>query len=334
MRHDKSKEVVDIIEIEETVFEAKEYTNIDHHYRYRQWVEVQSRDRVWTDAPEGGNPTGIRMDLLLQEIRMRVPKEIKFGICDEHSGDRVYLYVADQQFAMGWVAYGDYSVGRGGFGKGKYAVWSPHIYNDKFSGGGEKSELNYHMRISKNHKPILKHIEEFVRPVSALETAEKYVYTFLNKLGQTYRTASNDLDNAKGNLGSKGAVIKELLRLHAMGHEWADAGLKSDVLALVDKDRDMQEILTPRYKLTFVRLYVRDEEQLFDVIDMVSPTVIQANSFYDAELGTETKTYTLDQLPQNLRLKISTINAMEIGHCVLGVGYRAEQNIFYVCEQL
>jgi hypothetical protein len=104
MRHDKSKEVVDIIEIEETVFEAKEYTNIDHHYRYRQWVEVQSRDRVWTDAPEGGNPTGIRMDLLLQEIRMRVPKEIKFGICDEHSGDRVYLYVADQQFAMGWVA--------------------------------------------------------------------------------------------------------------------------------------------------------------------------------------------------------------------------------------
>ena len=328
MRHDKSKEVVDIIEIERI-------GNADPRFGYRQWVEVQSRDRVWSEGPEGDNPTGIHMDLLLQEIRMRVPKEIKFGICDEHSGDRVYLYVADQQFAMGWVAYGDYSVGRGGFGKGKYAVWSPHIYNDKFSGGGEKSELNYHMRISKNRKPILKHIEEFVKPVSAFETAEKYVYTFLSKLGQTYRAASNDLNNARGNLGNKGAVIKELLRLHNMGHEWADAGLKSDVLALVDKDREVREILTLRYRLTFVRLYVRNEEQLFDVIDMVSPTgVIQANSFDAAELGTETKTYTLDQLPQNLRLKISTINAMEIGHCVLGVGYRAEQNIFYVCEQL
>lgn len=328
MRHDKSKEVVDIIEIERI-------GNADPRFGYRQWVEVQSRDRVWSEGPEGDNPTGIHMDLLLQEIRMRVPKEIKFGICDEHSGDRVYLYVADQQFAMGWVAYGDYSVGRGGFGKGKYAVWSPHIYNDKFSGGGEKSELNYHMRISKNRKPILKHIEEFVKPVSAFETAEKYVYTFLNKLGQTYRAAFNDLNNVKGNLGNKGAVINELLRLHNMGHEWADAGLKSDVLALVDKDREVREILTLRYRLTFVRLYVRNEEQLFDVIDMVSPTgVIQANSFDAAELGTETKTYTLDQLPQNLRLKISTINAMEIGHCVLGVGYRAEQNIFYVCEQL
>ncbi len=328
MRHDKSKEVVDIIEIERI-------GNADPRFGYRQWVEVQSRDRVWSEGPEGDNPTGIHMDLLLQEIRMRVPKEIKFGICDEHSGDRVYLYVADQQFAMGWVAYGDYSVGRGGFGKGKYAVWSPHIYNDKFSGGGEKSELNYHMRISKNRKPILKHIEEFVKPVSAFETAEKYVYTFLSKLGQTYRAAFNDLNNVKGNLGNKGAVINELLRLHNMGHEWADAGLKSDVLALVDKDREVREILTLRYRLTFVRLYVRNEEQLFDVIDMVSPTgVIQANSFDAAELGTETKTYTLDQLPQNLRLKISTINAMEIGHCVLGVGYRAEQNIFYVCEQL
>tara|TARA_A100001515_G_C4582858_1_gene213486 strand:+ start:436 stop:1419 length:984 start_codon:yes stop_codon:yes gene_type:complete len=327
MRHDKSKEVVEIIEIERT-------GDADAGVGYKQWREVQSRDRVWTDAPNGGNDTGFQMDLLLQDIRMRVPKEVKFGICDEHSGDRVYLYVADQQFAMGWVAYGDYSVGQGWMGKEKYAVWSPHIYNDKFSGGGEQSELNYHMRISKNRKPILKHIEEFVKPVSALETAEKYVITFLNKLGQTYRIASNDLSNAKGNLGNKGAVINELLRLHAMGHEWADAGLKADVLALVDKDRELREILTPRYKLTFVRLYVRNEEQLFDVIDMVSPTVIQANSFNDAELGTETKTYTLDKLPQNLRLKISTINTMEIGHCVLGVGYRAEQNIFYVCEQL
>lgn len=324
MKHDKSKEVVDIIEI----------TNDEGSFGYKQWVEVQSRDRVWTDAPDGGNDTGIHMDLLLQEIRMRVPKEVKFGICDEHSGDRVYLYVADQQFAMGWVAYGDYSVTRGWMAPSKYAVWSPHIYNDKFKAKKEQSKLNYNMRISKNRKPILKHVEEFVKPVSALETAQMYVSTFLSKLGQTYRAASNDLDNARGNLGNKGAVINELLRLHAMGHEWADAGLKADVLALVDKDRDMQEILAPRYKLTFVRLYVRNEEQLFDVIDMVSPTVIQANSFNDAELGTETKTYTLDKLPQNLRLKISTINAMEIGHCVLGVGYRAEQNIFYVCEQL
>jgi len=327
MRHDKSKEVVDIIEIERI-------SNADPRFGYKQWREVQSRYRVWTDAPEGGNDTGFRLDLLLQEIRMRVPKEIKFGICEEHSSDRVYLYVADQQFAMGWVAYGNYAVGGNWMGKKKYAVWSPHIYNDKFMGDSEKSKLNYNMRVSKNHKPILKHIEEFVKPVSALETAQMYAYTFLHKLGRTYRAASNDLDNARGNLGNKGAVINELLRLHAMGHEWADAGLKNDVLALVDKDRDMQEILAPRYKLTFVRLYVRNEEQLFDVIDMVSPTVIQANSFNDAELGTETKTYTLDKLPQNLRLKISTINAMEIGHCVLGVGYRAEQNIFYVCEQL
>ena len=332
MRHDKSKEVVEIIEIEKI-------GNADPRFGYRQWVEVQSRDRVWTDAPNGGNDTGFQMDLLLQDIRMRVPKEVKFGICDEHSGDRVYLYVADQQFAMGWVAYGDYSVGQGWMGKEKYAVWSPHIYNDKFSGGGEQSELNYHMRISKNRKPILKHIEKFVKPVSALETAEKYVITFLNKLGQTYRIASNDLSNAKGKLGNKGAVINELLRLHGVGHQWADAELKADVLALVDKDRELREILTPRYRLTFVRLYVRNEEQLFDVIGM-SPDALQADSFNDAELGAtkelgvQTKTYTLDKLPQNLRLKISTINAMEIGHCVLGVGYRAEQNIFYVCEQL
>ena len=235
MRHDKSKEVVDIIEI----------TNDEGSFGYKQWREVQSRYRVWTDAPEGGNDTGFRLDLLLQEIRMRVPKEIKFGICEEHSSDRVYLYVADQQFAMGWVAYGNYAVGGNWMGKKKYAVWSPHIYNDKFSGEGEKSKLNYNMRVSKNHKPILKHIEEFVKPVSALETAQMYAYTFLNKLGRTYRAASNDLDNARGNLGRKRAVIKELLRLHAMGHEWADAGLKNDVLALVDKDRDMQEILAP-----------------------------------------------------------------------------------------
>ena len=328
MRHDKSKEVVEIIEIEKI-------GNADPRFGYRQWVEVQSRDRVWSEGPNGDNPTGIHMDLLLQEIRMRVPKEVKFGICDEHSGDRVYLYVADQQFAMGWVAYGNYAVGGNWMGKKKYAVWSPHIHNDKFTGDSEKSNLNYNMRISKNRKPILKHIEEFVKPVSALETAEKYVSTFLYRLGRTYRIASNDLSDAKGNLGNKGAVINELLRLHNMGHEWADAGLKADVLALVDKDREVQEILSPRYKLTFVRLYVRNEEQLFDVIDMVSPTgVIQANSFDAAELGTETKTYTLDKLPQNLRLKISTINTMEIDHCVLGVGYRAEQNIFYVCEQL
>jgi len=329
MRHDKSKKVVKIIEIERT-------GDADAGVGYKQWREVQyPSNRVWTDAPNGGNDTGFRLDLLLQDIRMRVPKEVKFGICDEHSGDRVYLYVADQQFTMGWVAYGDFSVGQEWMSPSKYAVWSPHIYNDKFSGEGEKSKLNYNMRVSKNHKPILKHIEEFVKPVSAFETAEKYVYTFLNKLGQTYRAASNDLNDVRGNLGNKGAVINELLRLHNMGHEWADAGLKSDVLALVDKDREVREILTLRYRLTFVRLYVRNEEQLFDVIDMVSPTgVIQANSFDAAELGTETKTYTLDKLPQNLRLKISTINAMEIGHCVLGVGYRAEQNIFYVCEQL
>ena len=113
MRHDKSKEVVDIIEI----------TNDEGSFGYKQWREVQSRYRVWTDAPEGGNDTGFRLDLLLQEIRMRVPKEIKFGICEEHSGDRVYLYVADQQFAMGWVAYGNYAVGGNWMGKKKYAVW-------------------------------------------------------------------------------------------------------------------------------------------------------------------------------------------------------------------
>lgn len=328
MRHDKSKEVVEIIEIEKI-------GNADPRFGYRQWVEVQSRDRVWSEGPNGDNPTGIHMDLLLQDIRMRVPKEVKFGICDEHSGDRVYLYVADQQFAMGWVAYGDFSVGQEWMSPSKYAVWSPHIYNGKFKAKKGQSKLNYNMRISKNRKPILKHIEEFVKPVSAFETAEKYVSTFLYRLGRTYRIASNDLSDAKGNLGNKGAVINELLRLHNMGHEWADAGLKADVLALVDKDREVREILSPRYKLTFVRLYVRNEEQLFDVIDMVSPTgVIQANYFDAAELGTETKTYTLDKLPQNLRLKISTINTMEIDHCVLGVGYRAEQNIFYVCEQL
>jgi hypothetical protein len=170
MRHDKSKEVVDIIEIE---------TNDEGSFGYKQWREVQSRYRVWTDAPEGGNDTGFRLDLLLQEIRMRVPKEIKFGICEEHSSDRVYLYVADQQFAMGWVAYGNYAVGGNWMGKKKYAVWSPHIYNDKFMGDSEKSKLNYNMRVSKNHKPILKHIEEFVKPVSALETAQMYAYTFL-----------------------------------------------------------------------------------------------------------------------------------------------------------
>jgi|TARA_R110002153_G_scaffold52701_2_gene147540 hypothetical protein len=328
MRHDKSKEVVDIIEIERT-------GDADAGVGYKQWIEAQyPSDRVWSDFGDGGNDTGFRLDLLLQDIRMRVPKEVKFGICEEHSGDRVYLYLADQQFAMGWVAYGNYSVGRGGVGGSKYAVWSPHIYNGKFMGDSEKAKLNYNMRISKNLEPILKHIEAFVKPVSAFETADKYFDTFLKKLGQTYRAASNDLNNARGNLGNKGAVIKELIRLHEMGHQFADPELQENVLALVDKNREILEVQTPRYKLTFVRLYVRNEEQLFDVIDIVSPNAVQAHTFSDAELGDETKTYTLDKLPQNLRLKVSTINAMEIGHCVLGVGYRAEQNIFYVCEQL
>ena len=102
--HKDSEKVVNITEIERI-------GDADAGVGYELWQDKVGVT-VWPQINTGGNDEGYRMDLLLQDIRMRVPKEVKFGISSSDTKAYIYLYVADQQFAMGWVAYGDLSVGK------------------------------------------------------------------------------------------------------------------------------------------------------------------------------------------------------------------------------
>ena len=327
--HKDSKKVVNITEIERI-------GDADAGVGYELWQDKVGVT-VWPQINTGGNDEGYRMDLLLQDIRMRVPKEVKFGISSSDTKTYIYLYVADQQFAMGWVAYGDLSVGKNS--ARKYAVWSPRIYNSKFRNRANRdSNLNRRMHTSKNIRPILQHVENFVRPVSAYETAKTSIDAFFDCVKQTDKDAGSGIKwaMASAGIGQDGPLTVELRRLFESGHKFIDPVLQDNIATLVAKTKELEKIRIPEYKLYFVRLYVRDGQQYLDVINIVSDdeAPLHTDTFHKASLSLETDTYTWEALPENLKLKVSTINTLPIGDHVFGVGYRAEQNIYYVCEEV
>ena len=251
---------------------------------------------------------------------------------------KFYVYDPTDVFCMGWVGYGDYSIGREG--DSKFAVYSPKISNGKY----DDYRMQRRLKVTGNITTATRNANRYLLPIShedvVAATFEDTLYT-INKQAASnrsvIRTNLSELGLTHDGVreGQRTEVWKELCHLVDTHHAFLSSDVKDKVTKVREAIRIQDAIGTTCIDLYAVRVYVRREEVKYDVIRLTDVTSVvsisrirEYSGMVDKVHGT--RTYRQETLPEEIEGKLSVLSICDVGDFVDTVGRRAMDTVYYV----
>jgi len=236
-----------------------------------------------------------------------------------NSGGRVYVYFPSDLYAMGWVGCNDYRIE--GSGTNTLGVYSHTITNDKYSSYNDQ----HYMLMSTNPKRAIKNALSHLRPYTPRELNNCFAYPVVRKVRDVNDENRDKVTKAEGAITKHPQLQAELRAMVASGYQFVDADFSSKVTAFLN-EFDEYALSTPAVHMYFVRAYVLNDQQLFDVTFLEN-----AHNTWDYKVSNEpAERYTSDTLPEHLSGKLSVLMMCELDEYVDGVGIRMNDGVFYV----
>jgi hypothetical protein len=220
---------------------------------------------------------------------------------------------------MGWVGCNDYRIE--GSGTNTLGVYSHTITNDKYSSHNDQ----HHMLMSTNPKRAIKNALSHLRPYTPRELNNCFAYPVVRKVRDTNYENQEKVEDAQNAVTKHKQLQAELRAMVASGYQFVDADFSSKVTAFLN-EFDEYALSTPAVHMYFVRAYMSNDQQLFDVTFLEN-----AHNTWDYKVSNEpAERYTSDTLPEHLSGKLSVLMMCELDEYVDGVGIRMNDGVFYV----
>ena len=238
---------------------------------------------------------------------------------DLNNHRKVYVYLPSDLYAMGWVGCNDYRIG--GSGTNTLGVYSHTITNDKYSSYNDQ----HYMLMSTNPKRAIKNALSHLRPYTPRELNNCFAYPVVRKVREVNDENREKVTKAEVAITKHPQLQAELRAMVASGYQFVDADFSSKVTAFLN-EFDEYALSTPAVHMYFVRAYMLNDQQLFDVTFLEN-----AHNTWDYKVSNEpAERYTSDTLPEHLSGKLSVLMMCGLDEYVDGVGIRMNDGVFYV----
>ena len=239
------------------------------------------------------------------------------------------VYMEGDTYTMGsiWITLND-------DGDTLYVVSSHKVRNNKHNGYSKEHRQCSTIRIKtavKNAKKYLQRLThvEMVKATShrCYDKVEEFVSKQRDVMNQSFSMAFDTTITPTAS--SLPVYIKELFHLSDVGHSFLDKELEGAVQTAQAEYKSYRSVREDaKSDMYYVRVYERLGTQVFDV----SQTKYHTSVYETTRGATFIGSMTEDELPEGMIEKVSAMSLCGHKEYVPQVGYRYDENIFYVTQ--
>jgi hypothetical protein len=272
------------------------------------------------------NNGGHELEKFTKALKKHI-RGVEFGVKNGNVS-KVYVYMKDNVYAMGWVAYADYRDNPEQTTL-MYTVCSHTIYNGKYSSGEQM-----HMKMTTSFDRGVKNAKRYLRNLTTKEIALSDKDAVQSQFRKVNSSANETLENAMrsalprhtSDTTNIESLMGELKHLVAIGHEWIDQSYGAKLVEFIKAYDEKQTADKRTLDVTFVRAFNRAEQTIFETMEI--------NNLHEWDSGSEGEVVMYDNttLPVELAGKLSTLNMLGQGQYVEGVGLYHGDYMYYVIK--
>ena len=252
---------------------------------------------------------------------------VEFGVKNGNTS-KVYVYMKDNVYAMGWVAYADYR-DNPEQNTLMYTVCSHTISNGKYSQGEQR-----HMKMTTNFDVGIRNAKRYLRNLTTKEIALSDKNAVQSEFRKVSNSANETLEKAMQSVlprypsdtTNMESFMGELKHLVATEHKWIDQSYGAKLVEFIKAYDEKQTADKRTLDVIFVRAFNRAEQTMFETMEI--------NGMHAWSGGSEGEVVTYDNttLPVELAGKLSTLNMLGQGQYVEGVGLYHGDYMYYVIK--
>ena len=269
---------------------------------------------------------GHELEKFIKALKKHI-RGVEFGVKNGNVS-KVYVYMKDNVYAMGWVAYADYRDNPEQTTL-MYTVCSHAIRNGKYSQGEQM-----HMKMTTSFDRGVKNAKRYLRNLTTKEIALSDKDAVQIQFRKVNSSANETLEKAMqsalprhtGDTTNMKSFMGELKHLVATEHEWIDQSYGAKLVEFIKAYDEKQTADKRTLDVTFVRAFNRAEQTMFETMEI--------NNLHEWHNGSEGEVVTYDNttLPVELAGKLSTLNMLGQGQYVEGVGLYHGDYMYYVIK--
>lgn len=276
----------------------------------------------------------LRLETKVSELNEFIPKQ---GTFEWHVGQAIprvkigvrangtdsayhYVYMDGHPHVMGYLYYGDMRENPKDF-IDHYCVSSIFVKNGKYADYNN----NHNVAMSTNLNQAVKNAKRYLRPVPWGEVSGMHYRKFRHKFSMSRNHYRDEFNSSTGKVGlSRDYLIPELQHLIDSGHMFMNKELHDNIVDMLNKRRAYEEDKQKAIRCSFVYGYMKWNVENYVVVDIEKPLT---PSLWQT---LESKTYTADTLPEQLKGRVMALNVLDDDMFVDDVGYKIGDNMFYV----
>jgi hypothetical protein len=180
------------------------------------------------------------------------------------------------------------------------------------------------MSLTESFASAVVNAKKYMRQYTPQELVRIKLGDFANNVANETYSFNNEASGADGAVRTHDALLPELSYLVDSGYEFKSGQLREAVVNWMAKHKAAQEHRARARHAWFVHVYERFDKQYFDVIEMFDVHKKNNPSIQSS------RTYTADDMPEEIMGKLSVLTMVDVGHRVSDVGMRATETTFYV----
>ena len=264
----------------------------------------------------------------VQDFCVAVEQSIRGVKTIARSRSSAFVYREDEPYVLGWIGYEDYQSHI--TGEKKYAVHARDINNGKYA----DYNMQHFMRMSVNLTTAVKNTRASLRSYTDREVGGIHAKKVRHAVAAIKDDALSAYNKALDKVGLQTvsrysgdrqvmSLLDEVLRMQQAGHTFTNLELDQDMQNIAAKKKEAgrftKGVIMP---MDFVHIYARNGTQY------VSSSRATDITDYGATFFPE-NTWTLDEVPEDVQGKIAVMSMCEDDEFVEGVGYKANDTMFY-----
>tara|TARA_R110002020_G_scaffold119612_3_gene272892 strand:+ start:354 stop:1244 length:891 start_codon:yes stop_codon:yes gene_type:complete len=243
-----------------------------------------------------------------------------------------WVYREKDTFALGYIAFKDVRDDKANDDDPKCIVYSPNVQNRKYTYGPRQ----YSVQATTIEKAV-KNAATYLRPLTILQTVKltesgccKGANTSMYDWQREFESKKESIVSSLFSIHSHkvNALEAELKHMVNCGHEFLDKQLGQQLREAFDALTNYDSAKKNNTKqYTFVEAYESFGQNKFKC----APVDLHG---YNPEVNRDlARNYGEEELPEEFKDKLAILSMLQNEQYVENVGYRAAENIFYLCTE-
>lgn len=234
----------------------------------------------------------------------------------------VWVYYPNQEYALGYIGYGDYAINETNT---VYAVYSRKVAHKKI----QNRHRQHHMMQSKDIDKAVKNAKRVLLPYTMQEVANRSINDFAENTRAVVTEAESEAKGYIRKCRDEDVMEKELRNLIGLGVQFATPEFQAAATHFLTAEAEARDKKAHLQGAYFIRLYERFNGMHADILTY-DRKVKGASKYSATPEPVESTTVKADELPEDVQMKIATLSMMDVDTYVPMVGHKASATSFWI----